>query len=257
MLAPIDRFLIGSLISVAAITYYATPYEVVTKLLLIPNALTGVLFPIFSSSQSNDTHFSKRVFYKGVKFIFLILYPVVLVIVTFAYEGMELWLGNKFAIHSSLILQLLAIGVLLNSITYIPFNYLQGIGKPKIPALIYSAELPIYVVIMLVAVKKWGINGAAYIWVLRVIVDSLLMFLIANKFLVQNFTSKLFIYNLLLLTSLLIIPFFLIIIWVKCIFIFIALSILSFLTWKYFLDDEEKEMIFLRLKMIIPLQLKS
>ena len=34
-----DRFLIGALISVTAVAYYATPYEVVTKLLLISGAL--------------------------------------------------------------------------------------------------------------------------------------------------------------------------------------------------------------------------
>ena len=42
-----DRFLIGGLISVTAVAYYATPYEVVTKLWLIPSSLVSVLFPLF------------------------------------------------------------------------------------------------------------------------------------------------------------------------------------------------------------------
>ncbi|WP_419776316.1 oligosaccharide flippase family protein, partial [Lactobacillus helveticus] len=33
-----DRFLIGALVSMTAVSYYVTPYEVVTKLLIVPGA---------------------------------------------------------------------------------------------------------------------------------------------------------------------------------------------------------------------------
>ena len=41
----LDRFLIGAVLSMAAVSYYATPYDVVTRLLIIPGALMGVMFP--------------------------------------------------------------------------------------------------------------------------------------------------------------------------------------------------------------------
>ena len=37
-----DRFLIGAMVSMTAVAYYATPYEIVTKLWIIPGALMGV-----------------------------------------------------------------------------------------------------------------------------------------------------------------------------------------------------------------------
>src|SRR6266478_8421516 len=43
LMAMIDRFLIGALVTMTAVAYYATPYEVVTKLWLIPGALVGVM----------------------------------------------------------------------------------------------------------------------------------------------------------------------------------------------------------------------
>src|SRR6266550_8121337 len=43
LMVMIDRFLIGALVTMTAVTYYATPYEVVTKLWLIPGALVGVM----------------------------------------------------------------------------------------------------------------------------------------------------------------------------------------------------------------------
>lgn len=96
-----DRFLIGALISASAITYYVTPYEVVTKLMLIPDALSGVLFPVFSASFINNPDLTKKLFLRGGKFIFLILYPLVFFIVTFSFEGLNLWLGENFAQKST------------------------------------------------------------------------------------------------------------------------------------------------------------
>lgn len=47
LMVSLDRFVIARLISVTAVAYYATPYEVVTKLWIIPSALLGVMFPAF------------------------------------------------------------------------------------------------------------------------------------------------------------------------------------------------------------------
>ena len=54
LMVTFDRFLIGSIISIAAVAYYSIPYEVVTKLWLISSALIGVLFPAFSATNSVD-----------------------------------------------------------------------------------------------------------------------------------------------------------------------------------------------------------
>ena len=154
-----DRFMIGAIVSAAAIAYYATPYEAVTKLLLISGALTGVLFPTFSSTHLNKPEFTKKISLMAVKYSFIYLYPAVFLIITFAHEGMGLWLGKNFAGNSSLILQLLAVGVLFNGIAYIPFTYLQGIGRPDITAIVNLIELPFYFISMWFAIKYAGING--------------------------------------------------------------------------------------------------
>jgi O-antigen/teichoic acid export membrane protein len=54
LMLTLDRFLIGALVSMTAVAYYATPYEVVTKFLVLPVALTGVMFPAFSASFTLD-----------------------------------------------------------------------------------------------------------------------------------------------------------------------------------------------------------
>ncbi len=48
LMVTLDRFFIAGLVSVAAVTYYATPFEMVTKLWVISSAISGVMFPAFS-----------------------------------------------------------------------------------------------------------------------------------------------------------------------------------------------------------------
>jgi O-antigen/teichoic acid export membrane protein len=236
----LDRFLIGALISAAAITYYATPYEVVTKLLLVPSAIIGVLFPVFSGSSANNLDFSKKLLVRSSKYIFLLLFPVVLLTTTFSYEVLNLWVGKKFAENSSLVLQLLAIGVLLNSIAFIPFSFLQGIGRPDIPAKINLIELPLYVAAMWFAVKGYGINGAAVVLVLLNVVNTTIQIYVVNKLVTSTFEQKPGIVLFVFIVFALVMPFVLNTIFLKIVFAGGILLIFTFMTWRYFLQSDEK-----------------
>jgi O-antigen/teichoic acid export membrane protein len=249
----LDRFLIGALVSVAAITYYATPYEVVSKLLLVPGAITGVLFPAFSASYLKDPDFTKKLSMRAVKYIFIIMYPIVFLIISFAYDGLNWWLGQKFADNSSLILQLLAAGILFNSIAYIPFTFLQGIGKPDIAAKIQLIELPIYLIFMWIAIKHSGILGAALIWFLRMILDSAILFLFSEKLDSGKFKIS-FKLNYLLILALIaasVFPCFISEFSIKLALVLTILIIFSYLSWKILFLGEERTFFISRIRRFI------
>ena len=244
-----DRFFIGALISAAAITYYVTPFEVVIRLMVFPAALAGVLFPIFSSSFFSNPDITKKIFLRGVKFIFLTIYPFILLIITFSYEGIELWLGKEFAVKSSLILQLLAIGILMNSISLIPNNFFQGIGKPKIPTIINLIEFPLYILMMWFSIKISGIKGAALTFMLMAAIDALAMYIVAYRMFAVRFESKFSMVFFLIMMFILIVPFLLSNIMFKIILVVVTLSIFVLITWNRFLSPDEKNFIILRLKL--------
>ena len=56
LLIYMDRFLIGSLVSLSAVAYYATPYDMITKLLIIPSSMAGPLFPAFAASYAQGDY---------------------------------------------------------------------------------------------------------------------------------------------------------------------------------------------------------
>jgi O-antigen/teichoic acid export membrane protein len=182
----LDRFVIGAIVSVAAVAYYATPYEMVTKLLIIPGAILGVLFPAFAVSHRQDHDRMVRLFARGTKYIALILFPVILVITAFAQEGLQWWLGDEFARYSTPVLQCLAIGVFINSFAQVLFTLVQGIGRPDLSAKLHLLELPVYLPVLWWAIHRHGIVGAAIVWTGRVAVDGALLFWLSSRFLGDN-----------------------------------------------------------------------
>ncbi len=179
----LDRFVIGGLISAAAVAYYATPYDMITKLWIVPGALIGVLFPAFSSSFAHDRARTARLFEQGSKCVFLAVFPVTLVVVALAHEGLDLWLGDEFAQNSTRVLQLLAAGVLINSLAQISFALVQGVGRPELTAKLILIELPFYLLALWWLLGAYGIEGAAIAWVGRIIIDTAALFLMAERLL--------------------------------------------------------------------------
>jgi O-antigen/teichoic acid export membrane protein len=183
MMAYLDRFLVAALLSLTAVTYYATPFEAVTKLLILPTAMVGVLFPAFSSALVADPQRAGNLFCRAVKYVLLALLPLTLIVVIFAQSGLSIWLGQAFAIHSSRVLQWLAIGVFANGLASLPFAFVQGAGRADITGKLHLIELPFYLVAVVVLTKHFGIEGTAIAWTMRVVVDCALLFGIVDRLL--------------------------------------------------------------------------
>jgi O-antigen/teichoic acid export membrane protein len=175
-----DRFLIGSVLGMAAVAYYVTPYEIITKLLVIPGALSGVLFPMFSANLASDRVQAAELFSRSVRWLFLALFPAVLLATVFAADGLRLWLSDEFSLHGAGVLQWLAAGVLINSMAQVPFAFIQGAGRPDLTAKLHLLELPLYLVVLWLFMQQWGIVGAAAAWTLRAGIDAVALFMMSG-----------------------------------------------------------------------------
>lgn len=178
----LDRFVIGATLSVAAVAYYATPYEMVTKLLLIPGAVAGVLFPAFTLSYSQDRPRLSRLFVRGTKYVAVIQFPAMLLVVAFAPEGLRVWLGDEFSRQSAPVLRWLAIGVFINGAAQLFATMIQSAGRPDLTAKLHAIELPLYLSTLWWAIHSYGILGAAIAWTLRVAVDCAVLLWLSSRF---------------------------------------------------------------------------
>ncbi|OAT81211.1 hypothetical protein A6M21_11365 [Desulfotomaculum copahuensis] len=182
VLVYLDRFLIGALLSVAAVAYYTAPYEVVTRLWIFPVSLVNCLFPAFSAMSAGESRSVMSDMYgRSMKFLLLIVGPVVFVTMLFARDILLLWLGADYAARSTLVFQILAVGVLINSLAQIPFALVQGAGRPDVSAKFHLIELPLYVGLLWFVLHRSGIEGAAVAWTMRVTLDAVLLMIASGR----------------------------------------------------------------------------
>lgn len=175
LMVSLDRFLIGSVLSVVAVSYYVAPYEIVTRLLIVPSAIAGVLFPYFSASRNAKDGNADDYYRRGVLFSSLLMFPGFLVLAYLAPEILTFWLGPSFAVEGSAVMAWLAAGALMTCVAQIPFAFVQSTGRPKWTALLHLSELLPYFGILFVAMKSYGIEGVAAAWFLRSAIDAFML----------------------------------------------------------------------------------
>ena len=169
------------------------------------------------------------------------MFPIVLLIVVFAHEGLELWLGKEFAIESTRVLQLLAFGSILNCLTYVPSALVQAAGRPDLTGKLHIIELPFYLLVLFLLVKFFGIEGAAYAYVLRVLVDTIILIFMSIRLLsIDQSLKRLFIFILGTTPLIIFSVLFPMNLTFKC--LFTVIIIVSFLGsgWKIIMDQGER-----------------
>lgn len=229
----LDRFLISSLISISVVAYYATPFDAVTKLWLIPSALAGVLFPAFSEAlATEDKHRANSLYERGIASTFAMLFPVILGVILFAHEGLRLWLGEQFALRSAVILQILAIGVFTNSLANMPYALVQASGRPDFTAKLHLIEVPCYLALLYWGIHVRGIEGAAIAWTARLSVEAAILFFFIRDALAPRLWITMAAGTAAMLIALGITGVLL-----KALFFFGTVTAFGCITWRYALDD--------------------
>jgi O-antigen/teichoic acid export membrane protein len=183
LLMYLDRFFIGALLSITAVAYYATPSEVITKLTLVSGALMSVLFPAISASYNVDRQRAAFLVERGLKYLFIVVFPIVLVIVSFAFEGLGIWLNEDFAQQCTEVTQILAIGVFFGCLGQIPYAFVQGAGRPDLTGKLHLFEMLVYLAALIGAIYWAGIVGAALVWALRYVFDTVCLYIMSQRLL--------------------------------------------------------------------------
>lgn len=175
-----DRFVVTALISAAALTYYVTPHELVTKLWIIPGALTATLFPVFASHTGSVAQQSRLVG-RSMHLLVVAMALPTLAIACFAQELLTLWVSAEFAARSSLLTQIFCLGVFVNSLAHIPYTLLQGRGAARLTATIHLVEVLPFLALLATLTHFMGLTGAAIAWLIRLLLDTSALFYFCKK----------------------------------------------------------------------------
>lgn len=181
LMATADRFVISGVLGAAAVAYYTVPSEVLMRVLVVPAALTGALFPRLSSKLMTEPKVARKLYGRCVRIIILVLIPVSLSIAVGSFWGLSFWLGAAFAEKSWMVVSMLSLGLLFNGVAFVPFAAIQAAGEAKVTARLHFIELLIYIPMLYLMLHFAGLFGAAIAWVVRAGIDMILLLISAEK----------------------------------------------------------------------------
>jgi O-antigen/teichoic acid export membrane protein len=171
-----DRFLIANVLGAAVVAFYTIPAEFMIRILVLPAAITTTLFPVFSTDLANKNYTKSAALYKkSMEIIVLLMGAVTTCIVIGADFGLGIWLGQEFVEKSTAVTSILAVGILFNSMAQIPHAYIQASGDARSTALIHVFESILYLPALFLLMHFYGIMGAAIAWMLRALLDLVLL----------------------------------------------------------------------------------
>ncbi len=177
----LDRLVLGAILPVAAVAYYATPLEAVTKALVIPAAITAVMFPAFSAERFDESPRLGDYHRRSTRYTFLLLFPVALAVAALAPEVLSVWLGAEFAANGAAATRWLSLGVLVNGLALTPSVFLQARGAAARVAVLQAVELPLFAGVLAIATLRAGVAGAAAAWCARAAADFWCLSMLARR----------------------------------------------------------------------------
>jgi O-antigen/teichoic acid export membrane protein len=168
-----DRFMIGVVISAAAVTYYVLPYEVVVQSLILVSAISTVIFPTLSQLLIEKSDHWQAYFRRWLYIVAAIMLVVCVALAVLLPTVLKLWLKTELQPESILIGQILCLGVFANSIGSMYFALLHAKGRADVTAKLHVLELPLFLTALFYMLHTFGIAGAAWAWVGRMVFDAI------------------------------------------------------------------------------------
>lgn len=177
-----DKFLISSVLTTAAVTYYVVPYGVATKIAMVAGCIAPIIFPISSKLYASDRVALMDLFKKSLVYSSVLMGLPMILMILFAKDILFLWVGPEFA-QSVPILQVLSLGAFFSAISWIFGTLIQGTGHPKLVSRWGIILLPIELATMYTLLKTIGLLGAAISWTTMRGITVMVFFFYADRYL--------------------------------------------------------------------------
>jgi len=170
-----DRFYLASQFPPATVAYYTVPFDTTFRATSLPQTAMNALFPALAEARNRPDD-SGRMVALAARVLTVLAFPPVLLVAIFAHHLLAWWLDPGFAGPATPVLQLLLIGIYVNSLAHVPYALLQAHGRSDVTAKLHVAELPLFAIMLVLSVHFLGITGAALAWTMRVALDTGLLY---------------------------------------------------------------------------------
>ena len=157
-----DSVVIGALIGVSSVVFYAIPSSLLDYVEKFVWAMVAVLVPVISVNEANGNNAGNvRLYVVGTRYILLVSMPVVISLYYYGSDFIHIWMGPEIGERSKWVLKLLLIGFGISFSQLIAHGILKGISRHRILAYIMAAEALANLGMSMVLATSYGIEGVA------------------------------------------------------------------------------------------------
>jgi O-antigen/teichoic acid export membrane protein len=181
-LSTAERFFLAHNHTTAVVAYYAVAANLAAVISVLPQQLVGPLLPGLARLEAEGgTQEHRDLYGRSLMGLFLFLTPLTIMVGFVAQPFLSLWAGPVYGAHSTGPLLVLAGGVWLNCLAWVPFNYLLSSGRTRVIAYVHFAEVVPYIAAAYFMTERFGAIGAALVYAGRLAVDSIVFFLAVRR----------------------------------------------------------------------------
>ena len=157
-----DKLLIGHHLGVAAVTFYAVPSTLTSRVMGLVSRLSGVMFPHASAmAAAGRIDDLRRHYFLGTRYLFFINGAIALILVAFAQPLLTLWIGPEFAQQGAQVMILVALAQWVDSWTNLPSLVNDGLGHPRVTGTLALVRAVFGLLLIFIGLQQFGIVGAA------------------------------------------------------------------------------------------------
>lgn len=186
----IDQTLIAGWLSIASVTVYSFPILIVTTLSGLIASSTHFVFPTASAMVArNSADELKTFFLQMAKSITILCTIVFIPFIAWGDKFIGLWISPEVALGSKNVMLVLGVSFYITSILTIGANaFLAGMGHLKLVTISNLVKSIFLLCGFLIAIKPFGLDGAAYVYLFANIIDLLSVTWVLNRVLKLDFS---------------------------------------------------------------------
>jgi O-antigen/teichoic acid export membrane protein len=157
-----DAMVIGTMVSAAAVTYFAIGSRLVDYASEVVSSLAQIFVPMSSQSQAKgDLDALRKIFVVGNRACAFIIFPITAILTILGKSVIEAWVGPKYVATSYPVLLVLLYPTTLMLAQSASGRTLWGIAKHRTWAWVVLAEGVSNLILSIILVRPYGIMGDA------------------------------------------------------------------------------------------------
>lgn len=167
LLTQADKILLSKLLSLSEYGYYTFAAVVAGALYLFVIPITQAWQPRLSQlCASGDAVALSKAYHQGAQLVSVLMGSAAIVLIFFSETLLQLWTQDAELAHrSAALLSLLALGNMLNSLMWMPYQVQLAHGWTSLAVRINIVAVTVIVPAILWVAPRYGAEGVAWVWI--------------------------------------------------------------------------------------------